>query len=228
MDVTSKPDVGFYEQFTLTIILAVPIALLISLALLRIYRRAVVRSMQRRIMPGAVLENTAAKSGEPPSNPLQIVPHDAPPDGVRFAVRRARWPSAAVEVCAGLAYAIVMTSSWFAAGRFGFEWHVFLWMSIWFAWPMIFTVGLAVAVSWRELAILVAGYVLIFAGTYGLFFVSGTAIPARQILAQWLWTNGPATLLALAFIARPIRAVGSQVLVFMIAAVGGAIFVILY
>jgi hypothetical protein len=46
------------------------------------------------------------------------------------------------------------------------------------------------------------------------------------MLSIWLYMNGPSTLLALAFLARPIRAVGLLVLVFMIAAVqgGGVIF----
>jgi hypothetical protein len=96
------------------------------------------------------LEKKPAGSGEPPGHPLQIMPHDAPTAGVRLAVRKARWPSAA-----GLAYAIVMTLGWFVAGGFGFEWHVFLLMTIWFAWPIVITVGLAIALSWRELALLV-------------------------------------------------------------------------
>jgi hypothetical protein len=49
-----------------------------------------------------------------------------------------------------------------------------------------------------------------------------TDITARQLLTNLLYTNGIGTLLALAFLARPIRAVGPLVLVFMIATVGGA------
>ena len=55
-----------------------------------------------------------------------------------------------------------MASSWFVMAsqyqghEFLFDWHVFLLMSIVFAWPMVITVGLAIAVSWRGFAILVA------------------------------------------------------------------------
>jgi hypothetical protein len=191
------------------------------------------RTMQRRVTLGAaagfmgVLENRPARSGEAPRHPLQIMPHDAPTDGVRLAVRRARWPSAAVEVCAGLAYAIVMTASWLAVGQVGFRWLGFLSLIIFFAWPLVITVGLAIAVSWRELAILLVGYVLVFAATYGPFLVS-TDITAKQMLTLWFNINGLVTVLTLAFIARPIRAAGSLVLVFMIATVGGAVFVYPY
>jgi hypothetical protein len=231
MDVTSKPDLGFYEEFTTTIMVAAPMALLVSLVLLRIYRRAVTRTMQRRVTltlgaAAGVLENRPARSGEPPGHSLQIMPHDPPTDDVRLAVSGARWPSAAVQVCAGLAYAIVMTSGWFVAGGFGFEWHVFLFMSIWFAWPIVITVGLAIAVSRRELALIVFGYALALAGVAAPNLIS-TDITARQMLTLWLRINGPGTLLALAFLLRPIRAVGSLVLVFMIAVVAGAIITIL-
>jgi len=233
MDVTSNPDLGYFEQFSATILVATPMALLVSLVLLRIYRHAVTRTMQRRVTltleaaPGSTgeLENRPAGSGESPRHPLQIMPHDAPAHGVRLAVRRARWPSAAVEVCAGLAYSIVMTSGWFVAGGFPFEWHVFLFMSIWFAWPTVITVGLAIAVSWHELAVLVFGYALALAGVAAPNLISSD-VTARQMLTNWFWTNGPGTLLALAFLLRPIRAVGSLVLVFMIAAVAGAIIAI--
>jgi hypothetical protein len=227
MEVTSKPDVGFYNEFSITIMVAAPMALLVSLVLLRIYRRAVMRTMQRRVTltlgaAAGVLENRPARSGDPPGHSLQIMPHDAPTDDVRLAVSRARWPSAAVQVCAGLAYAIVMTSGWFVAGGFGFEWHVFLFMTIWFAWPIVITVGLAIAVSWRELALIVFGYALAFAGVAAPILISADVL-ARPMVTNWLWGNGLGTLLALAFLLRPIRAVGSLVLVFMIAAVAGAI-----
>lgn len=222
-----------------TIIVAVPIALLVSLALLQIFRRSVIRSMQRRVTLGTAaelmgaLENMPGRSGEPPGHPLEIVPHDPPGDGIRLAVKKARWPSTAVHVCAGLSYTVVMASSWFVMGslyqwnKFLFDWHVFLLMSILFAWPMVITLGLAVAVSWRGVAMLVVGYALALAGVAAPILGS-TDTTAWQLLTSWLYQNGLGTLVALAFLARPIRAVGLLVLVFMIAAVGGAIAIGVY
>jgi hypothetical protein len=230
MDVTSKPDVLLFTQFsTIVEIFAPPIALLVSLVLLRIYRRAVMRTMQRRVTleAGGVLEDGPAQSGEPPGHSLQIMPHDAPADGIRLAVRRAKWPYAGVEVCAGLAYAMVMTASWLAVGHIGFKWSGFLLsLIIFFAWPLVITIGLTTAVSWRELAILLAGYVLVFAVFWGPFLVS--AGDTKQVLTLWFNINGLGTVLAVAFLARPIRAVGSMVLVFMIAVLGGVIPLIFY
>jgi hypothetical protein len=226
MDVTTQPLTPLEFIFVVPII-AVPIALLVSLALLRIYRRAVMRSMERRVTPketaGPMVVLEGARTGEPPRHLLEIIPHDPPPDRVRFAVRRATLPAAAVQVCAGLAYAIVMTSSWFFVGHLGFDWQVFLVMTIWFAWPIVIAVGLTIAVSWRGFAMLAIGYVLVFAGVATPALVD-TDITAEQVLRNWLNINGFPTLLAIAFLARPIRAVGSLVLVFMVAAVGGAIF----
>ena len=224
---------SFVSTIVATLVVAVPIALLVSLALLRIYRRAVIRSMQQRVTlraaPGLMgaLENMPARSDEPPGHPLEIGPHDPPGDGIRLAVKKVTWPSAAVDVCAGLSYGIVMASSWFVMaslyqGReFLFDWHVFLLMSIVFAWPMVITVGLAIAVSWRGFAILVVGYVLVLAGVAAPKLVS-TDVTTGQLLMNWLNVNGPGTLVALAFLATPIRAVGLLVLVFTIAVVGGA------
>jgi hypothetical protein len=146
---------------------------------------------------------------------------------MRLAVKKATRPTAVVYVCAGLSYAIVMASSWFVMGslyywhEFLFDWHVFLLMSIVFAWPMVITVGLAVAVSWRGFAMLVVGYALVLAVVAAPKLVS-TDATIGQLLMNWLNANGPGTLLALAFLARPIRAVGLLVLVFVFAAVGGA------
>src|SRR6185312_6780555 len=90
-------DSLFGPTIIATIIVAVPIALLIALALLRIYRRAVIRSMQQRVAPRAApgsigaLENTPARSDEPPPHPLEIGPHDPPGDGIRLAVKEAIW-----------------------------------------------------------------------------------------------------------------------------------------
>ena len=179
------------------------------------------------------LENMPARSSEPPAHPLEIGPHDSPGDGIKLAVKKAMWPSATVYVCAGLSYAIVMASSWFVVGNlyqwheFLFDWHVFLLMSVMFAWPMVITVGLAIAVSWRGFAILVVGYVLALAGVAVPKLVS-TDVTTWQFLRNWLNVNGPGTLVALAFLATPIRAVGLLVLVFVIAVVGGAVAVVLF
>ena len=107
-------DSLFGPTIIATIIVAVPIALLIALALLRIYRRAVIRSMQQRVAPRAApgsigaLENTPARSDEPPPHPLEIGPHDPPGDGIRLAVKEAIWRYAAVDVCATwLAYRLL-------------------------------------------------------------------------------------------------------------------------
>ena len=97
-----------------------------------------------------------------------------------------------------------MASSWFVMAsqyqghEFLFDWHVFLLMSIVFAWPMVITVGLAIAVSWRGFAILVVGYVLAIAGVAAPKLVS-TDVTTGQLLMNWLNVNGLGTLVALAF-----------------------------
>jgi len=240
MDVVSKPDLSFIEVIKGVPLVAGPIAFLVSLVLLRFYRRAVIRSMQLRATLGAAvgLENRPACSGGPPGHSLEIMPDDPPGDGARLAVRRAAWPWTAVEVCAGLTYGIVVASSELVAFQLGFEWQrllfwqVFLFFIIWLAWPMVITIGLAIAVSWRGFAVLLVGYALAFAGvgtpTFAYMYTDATAEQMRAFLWTWLYSNGLGTLLVLVFLARPIRAVGPLVFVFVIAAMGGSVFVVFY
>ena len=197
------------------------------------------RSMQQRVTLGAAagsagdLKNMPARSDEPPGPPLEVVPHDPPGEGIRLAVKRATWRSAAVYVCAGLSYAIVMASSWFVVGglyqwhQFLFDWHLFLLMSVVFAWPMVITLGLAIAFSWRGFAMLVVGYAIVFAGVAVPKLLS-TDVTAGQLLMNWRNVNGAGTILALAFLARPTKAVDLLVLVFTIAVVGGAFAIVFF
>lgn len=230
MDSASNPEPStLLGLLILTLEVAVPLAFLVSLALLRIYLRAVKRSMAA---PGAagsteLIKVRPAHSGEPPGCPLEIAFHDSQLPALGFVVMSATWRSVAVLLTAGLASGLVMALSWLSAGGLGFDWLVTLVMTVFFAWPMVIALGLATTVSWRGLAMLVVGYALVLVGLAAPLFV-GSDATIGQLLTVWLNSNATGTLLALAFLARPIRAVGPMVVVFMIAAVAGALFIAVF
>src|SRR5262245_16136528 len=76
-----------------------------------VHAAARVGGSRGRVM--GTLENRPARSDELPARPLEILSLDPPADDARLAVRRAMWPPVAVQVCAGLTYAVVLASSWF-------------------------------------------------------------------------------------------------------------------
>ncbi len=88
--------------------------------------------------------------------------------------------------------------------------------------PIVLTIGLVAAVSWRGWIAAAAIYFLLFAAISAVGVARSDAFSWDQAVRMWLLTNLPGTFLILAVLPRPIRAVGPLVLVFMIAAVAGS------
>ena len=210
---------------------AVPLAVVVSLALRWVYLRVVRRSMLRPVVEMTAPTDEASPTpqtfpapADPPSQRLEIVPAATPArDAVRAACRGPRI-AVTVHAVAGLAYAFAMTSAWAWAAN-GYEWEAdllyILWpMIVWFVWPLVIVVGLVAPVSWRAMSVVV----LIYAA---LFFVSmtwltqGTGITLPMVALNWWNMNGIGTLLVLAFLARPIKAVGPIVVALMMAPTAG-------
>ena len=207
--------------------LAVPLALVASLLLLFIYRLAVKRSMRRRggkteLAPGKVEEARAA-----PSVPLDIVTVEDVPAGGRTPSKvEARalagpWRNAAIYGLAGLCYVLVLTATYLYASGFEFLPMRFIFFAAAFAWPIALTVGLVASMSWRGWLTIIGIYFLLFAVISVIGLIRSEAFTWDQAVRLWLLTNLPGTFLILAFLPRPIRAVGPLVLVFMVAAVAG-------
>jgi hypothetical protein len=203
-------------------------SLLLSLLLLQIYLRAVRRSMlrpaagdeTRRDVPQA-----ADMPAEPPASPLETVEAQLPPArDVRAAWRGAR-RTAAVQLVAGLLYALTVTLAWgwlaqkqavgqqmTLQGILLFTWY--------FAWPIVIVLGLVATISWRGIALIGLAYLAVLAGGTA-WMMQGTPVTWGNVVSGWWGVNGVATILVLVILARPIRAMGPIVAVLTVAAAAG-------
>ena len=212
---------------------AVPLALVVSLALRWVYLRAVWRSMLRPVVEMAAPAYEASPApptfpapADPPSQRLEIVPAATPARDAVRAAWRGPWIAVAVHAVAGLAYALAMTVAWLWVGDMvgDIGWHAWegtLLFTLFFVWPLVIVVGLVATVSWRAVSVVVLIYAALFFvgwtwGTQGMSFTLPT------IALMWLYMNGIGTLL-LVFLARPIRAVGPLVVALIMAATAGVV-----
>jgi hypothetical protein len=218
----------------LIILLAVPLAFLVSIGLLRLYRRAVIRAMHTRANSSSTAEFVPAETAIPPQeavkSTLNIVVLDAgsamTPEsaGERLYadLLRAPWRAAALYVLAGLCYAAVMVLAFLVASKIEFlplRFITFLWM---YAWPAVITLNLVAAATWRTRLMISSAYFVILAALATIAAVKFPGFVGGQIILLWLFVNLPASVLLLAFLNRRIRAVGPLVLIFMLLAVTGA------
>ena len=202
--------------------LAMPAAFVVSLLLLLLYMRAVKRSMHRRTSPRvsqqeAALTDTPQSKPPPPPAPLQIAFADA--TSLRQAHQGAR-RTAAVQILAGSAYAVTLAMFWWSMTGFPYKWDAIIVIALMFAWPLVIVVGLVASVSWRGLAYVALTYAAIMATAVAIM-TARTELSAQLFATVWYRANGLSTLIVLAFLARPIRAMGPLVSDLMIAALAG-------
>lgn len=204
------------------------IALLLSLLLLRIFRRAVKRSMMRR-------EDKASPHAPDKPSEHALIQQSEQPLSIEYAApalvasiksaRRGPRRAAAMHLAAGLVYGFFLAIAWsveirnelpdFRVSRL----HIFA-MTIFFMWPVILLLALTTSRSWRTVLLWFAAYYILSDALLAL------ALPERANsfatgLRQWFGCFGPATLLVLVMLWRPIRAFGPIVAALTIAAAAG-------
>jgi hypothetical protein len=223
--------VALTGQLFFILVASAVLALIASYLLLRLYRRAVIKSM-RRVGRSEILEPKGYLPPEP-----EHKPHDAPLN-FNFIVRRAlkanraavslyrsairrRWLAALVHMIAGCCFAAVMTATFLLAGKLAFSPFRFLYITWANAWPILIAIDLAVGFRRGKWI----GFVLYFlvGGILGsISLAKSPDLKLAELLYFWLDVNAPPTILLLIFLNRRIRAVGPLVLVFMILGVTGA------
>jgi hypothetical protein len=227
------PDIPFDAlSYTVVVVMfALPAVFPVSLVLLWVYLRAVKRSMLRRAVeeplakPAPPVHDASGQGIGPPERPLLIATVDAGAILGKWTATKRVWFAGVTHAIAGLAFAYVMGTVFLLASGLGFDWQVALGSAIFYTWPIVITLGLVCTVSWLGRGLLVLGYALALAATMAVL-AAGTTITASQVASLWFALNRDGTLLALASLAPPIRAVGPLVAVFMIAIVAGAIFIL--
>jgi hypothetical protein len=218
----------------LILILAIPLTFLTSIAILSIYRRAVLRTMRARAGIGTNEPATAPLSeprqdGAPTPHPIAVFEaaggrtSPSMPTGLYAELLRRPWRAAAIYAIAGLCYALVTTLLFLRATKSGYQLLLFFIVFWYYAWPVAVTLSLVAASTWWTRLKIFAAYFLIIV-PLGLIAVLGNSTPDwLDILGLWFLTNFPATFLLLVFLNRRIQAVGPLVLTFMILAVTGLV-----
>jgi hypothetical protein len=204
------------------LVVATVLALLASFGLLRLYRRAVLRSMGARgplRADGHVPSDTLAASGL--DRDAAIVP-GASAETLYSEALYAPWRTAGIYVVAGFGYALVMAAAFLVSTQLEFSLMRFLLMFWVYAWPVVLTVNLVAAATRRAKLATALVYFLVYAVLGTIAIVRSPALDWGQIALLWLTIEFPPTVLVLAFLNRRVRAVGPLVLVFMILAVTGS------
>ena len=209
------------------VLAAAALAFPVSLVLLRLYRRAVLRAMRESAAPGG------GPRPAPPAGPgglaplaLEVVELAAQGAAGDQAAARSVWRdlrrSALVYVAAGCAFSLVVTTAFLAAATDGFYPVRFLLLFWVFAWPALLAYNIVAAAGRRTQLLAAGAYFVVFALLVAAGTVRSDTTSAAELVKLWLITNLPPTLLLLAYLARRIRAVGPLVLAFMLLALTGS------
>jgi hypothetical protein len=238
MTATTDPTIlALTGQLPAILIVATLLALPTSLALLWLYRRAVLRSM-RATAPGVRSPRAPPEPVPPPATgqrpDLTIASYDRDPKSSldpsarSFLSRlaRSRRRAAAVYALGGAAFAVVMTSAFLVSSHIEFLPVRFLLLFWAYAWPVVFTTTLVLGSRLRTTLACTAGYVAVYIGLGALGVIRSPTFDWGQAALFWAVNNLPPSLLLLFFLNRRVRAVGPLVLVFMFLAVTGAAVVV--
>lgn len=202
------------------VLLALPVAALISAATVALYRRAVDRAMRHSAgerVPAADVERA------PPAIPLEVVASPladgSAPDGWRGSVRRRAW----IYVAAGCAQSVtvVALTFWLA----DIEFRPFRALATWlpFAWPIVLTYALVALPARRQRLKLVAGYFALLLAVDGAAEVFGMRERPGfgELLALWGLVMGLPTLVLALLSNRAWRSVGLLALLVSLALSAG-------
>jgi hypothetical protein len=213
------------------LLLAAILAWPISIGLLRLYRRAVLTSMdasanQRGVEPVAPETSTSSNrsaqiTSGPPIDRVSSVTAGAA-ENLNSTLLRAPWRPAALYAVAGFCYALVMAAASLASWKTGFlpiRFLVLLWI---YAWPVVLAVNLVAASTRRAKLLTAVCYFFVLAILGATAALRSSMFVFGSIVVLWGIINLPATVLLWAFLNRRVRAVGPLVLTFMVLALLGS------
>jgi hypothetical protein len=218
-------------QVILTLLVAAVLAFPVSLALLALYRRAVLRSMGDRADSWA-FENEPPESTAPPGQPMQTVPavsfdHESTAaqgggaENLYSNLLHRPWRAAAVYAVAGSCYALIMVAAFLEYDLSNLVRSLFVfWI---YAWPVVLTINVVAAATRRAKIATASVYFLVFVTLGAIGIARSPALDWGQIAYIWIIINFPVTVLLMAFLNRRIRAVGPLVMAFMVVAVMGSL-----
>jgi hypothetical protein len=206
--------------------LAVVIAYPLSFAVLRRYRRTLLRSMHtgsdRQLAEHLASSENSASPDQLTQTGADLVVLDrdstiatgAPAETLYSEVLRAPWRAAAIYAVAGFCFAAVMAAAFLIPIGFSpFRYLLIFWI---FTWPVVLTVNLVATVTWRARLATATFYFLVFAVLGAITLIRSPDSSWGQLITLWLIINLPITFLLLTALNLRLRAVGPLVVTFMI------------
>jgi hypothetical protein len=217
-----SPDIN--RILVLFLLVGSVLAVSASFLLMRLYRNAVQRRMNS-FGAGTVPDPERTVLHRTPSSSLQIrtfadtvglVRPDTISPAYRMAMQRP-WQTAVVYTAAGTCYALIVTIGWLAATHDrGVVWTKAAFLFWLYLWPTVIAVVLVAAYDSARRWRLFAAYFFVLLAISGIALARNPDIDIGQLLLLWIIVNGLPTVIMLAFLLRPIRAVGPLVLAFVI------------
>ena len=216
------------------LLLAAPLALVVSIALLSLYRRAVFRSMRARVDPRTSepalpeADTAAAQPIQETALDLAVLDHASPSatgpaeEALYVKLLRAPWRTAAIYAVAGFCYALVLSAAFLAATGSEFLPFRFVLLFCIYAWPVVLTVNLVAAATRRARVGTVTVYFVVLVVLSAIGVVRSPDFSLIQAGGLWLTINLLPTAGLWAFLNRRVRAVGPLVLSFMVLAITGS------
>lgn len=217
-------------QLPFLLLLAAALAWAVSLGLLSLYRRAVLRSMRTRVNVGATPLTVSAPSPSPVSTmptfafltSSSAMPVVSAARTLYATISRAPWWTAAIYAIAGSAYAVVMAATFLMSSKIvgsPLRFLVLFWL---YVWPVVPATNIILMPRRRTQLGVTGVYFLLFAALGTLALAGSKTLSWGQVAVLWLVVNLLPTLLLLTFLSRRVRAVGPLVLSFMLLALTGS------
>jgi hypothetical protein len=213
------------------LLLAAALTFPVAWGILRLYTRAVRRSMRSRA-------HTSTATAAPPDAAAQTLVegptgaatlHDLPwpsanaSGGPLLAQLLAEpWRAGAVYAAAGGVYAVMMAALQLWADGLEMLPLRFTFLAWIFWWPVVLTLGIVSASTRRAKALATAGYFVVLMTIGGAAMSRSPDLTWMQVVLSWIMFDLPPTLLLLTFLTRRIRAVGPLILTFMLLALLGS------
>jgi hypothetical protein len=204
----------------------------IAQGLLRLYSRAVRRSMRRQTpVPSGAAAVSPPIEGRGASD-LRASLFDLPQASTLVAAHGAArllrdlqlrpWQAALVYAVAGILYGLAMAGAYLVSAGMEVLPIRFLFLAWIFAWPVVLTVAIVAAADRGSRLAVAAGYFGALAALGSIGIRSNPDLSWFQVFLTWALYNLPATILLMTYLSRGVRAVGPLVLTFMLLALTGS------
>jgi hypothetical protein len=215
-------------------LLAVPLSMLI----LFLYKRAALRHM-RTASQAVWVDDAESAASEPASSvvapgrsrPLDVVMLDADAETevgnhdpqLLHRATAGPWHNAIVYGLGGIAFATVMTGVLLAANPAAPTGFTKIATLMWtYMWPIVIALLLTAACSRAQRAWIVTGYFAVIALLIVIAMAGNARVNAWDLLQFWILDGGIPTVLALAFLIRAVRSVGTLIATLMLIGAVGA------